>query len=217
MTFAPGGAFTEFSHEFQTICDAGEDYIYVNREKHIAINEEVMSDETLEKLSVSKDDLERVKTAEVGNIFNFGRQKAEDLGLVFTSENGEEVPVWMGSYGVGTTRLIGVLVEKFADEKGLVWPEHVAPFKVHLISLSGGDDSVSGKADMLYEALKLAGVEVLYDDRDVRAGEKFADSDLLGIPHRVIVSGKTESGMYEVVDRQSGETSMLSEQEVLAL
>ena len=110
VTFASGGAFTQFSHEFQTVCEAGEDQIYLNREKNIAINEEVLNDETLAELNVTKEELTLVKTAEVGNIFNFGRQKAADLGLSYKNENGEDVAVWMGSYGIGVTRLLGVLV-----------------------------------------------------------------------------------------------------------
>lgn len=215
VTFASGGAFTQFSHEFQTITEAGEDAIYINREKGIAINEEVMNDETLEKLSVTADELTLVKTAEVGNIFNFGRQKAEDVGLTFKNEDGESLPVWMGSYGLGITRLMGVVVEKFADAKGIVWPESIAPFKIHLVELSGGDTELKDEADGLYNTLKEQGVEVLYDDRDVRAGEKFNDSDLLGMPYRVVVSKKTkEEGKYEVVVRKTGETLFMTEEEL---
>ncbi len=206
VTFASGGAFTQFSHEFQTIVDTGEDVIYINREKDIAINEEVLNDETLKTLGVTRADLEEVKTAEVGNIFNFGRQKSEDLGLHYTNEAGESIPVWMGSYGIGITRLMGLLVEKFSDAKGIVWPDSVAPFAVHVVELSGGDAVVKAKADALYAELSEKGIEVLYDDRDVRAGEKFADSDLIGIPLRVIVSKKgIEAGAFECVWRKSGE------------
>lgn len=215
VTFAAGGAFTEFSHEFQTLTEAGEDVLYINREKNIAINEEVLNDETLTKLGVTRDELEKVKTAEVGNVFNFGRQKAEDLGLNYRNEAGEDVAVWMGSYGVGITRLMGVLVEKFADDKGIVWPKSVAPFQVHLVRL-GEDEAVVKEADALYQELTAAGVEVLYDDRDARAGEKFADSDLIGIPTRVVVSGKTlEAKAYEVVSRANGTTAMQSKSELI--
>ncbi len=217
VTFASGGAFTQFSHEFQTICEAGEDVIYINREKNIAINEEVLNEETLTKLGITRNDLTEVKTAEVGNIFNFGRQKAADLDLSFKSETGEDVPVWMGSYGIGVTRLVGVIVEKFADEKGIVWPESVAPFKVHLVTLNTDDAEMRDWADGLYTSLKKAGIEVLFDDRDVRAGEKFADSDLLGLPYRVVVSKKTRTeGKFEVVTRATGEVRYLNEEELFA-
>jgi prolyl-tRNA synthetase len=206
ITFAAGGAFTKFSHEFQTICDAGEDVVYLHRKKGIAINEEVLNDETLANLGVSRDELEKVTTAEVGNIFNFGQQKATDLGLTVKDSEGKDIPVWMGSYGIGITRLMGVLVEKFSDDKGIVWPASVAPFAVHLVELSGGDKTVKQKADAVYEELAGRGIEVLYDDRDVRAGEKFADSELIGIPLRVVVSKKgIDAGAYECVRRQSGE------------
>ncbi|MCB9818967.1 prolyl-tRNA synthetase [Candidatus Nomurabacteria bacterium] len=217
VTFAAGGAFTKFSHEFQTVCEAGEDITYINKEKGIAINEEVLNDETLKTLGITQDELTATKTAEVGNIFNFGQQKAKDLGLTFKDQNGESVPVWMGSYGIGITRLVGVLVEKFADEKGMVWPESVAPFKVHLVGLNSDDVEVKDFTDGIYVSLKEKGVEVLYDDRDARAGEKFADSDLIGIPYRVVVSRKTkEEGKFEVVTRATGEVRHLTEEELYA-
>lgn len=215
VTFASGGAFTQFSHEFQTITDAGEDTIYINREKNIAINEEVLNDDTLVDLGIKRDQLEVVKTAEVGNIFNFGRQKAEDVGLTFKNEGGENVPVWMGSYGIGITRLMGVIVEKFSDDKGIIWPESVAPYKVHLVELSNGDSNIKDFANGIYDTLSENGVEVLYDDRDARAGEKFNDSDLLGMPYRIVVSKKTqEEGKFEVVERKTGEVTYLSEEEL---
>lgn len=215
VTFAAGGAFTKFSHEFQTACEAGEDITYINKEKGIAINEEVLTDETLRSLGVTKDELVMTKTAEVGNIFNFGQQKAEDLGLTFKDKNGESVPVWMGSYGIGITRLVGVLVEKFADEKGIVWPRSVAPFKVHLVGLNSDDAEVKDFTEGIYASLKEKGVDVLYDDRDLRAGEKFADSDLIGIPYRAVVSRKAkEEGKFEVVTRATGEVRHLTEEEL---
>ncbi len=211
VTFAAGGAFTQFSHEFQTIADAGEDSIYINREKGVAINEEVLNDDTLRSLGVLRSELTEVKTAEVGNIFNFGTQKSKDLGLQYTNEKGEDIPVWLGSYGIGITRLMGLLVEKFADEKGIVWPLSVAPFTLHLIELSGGDEAVKKEADDLYQQLTAKGIEVLYDDRDLRAGEKFADSDLIGIPQRVIVSKKNSAaGTVELVERASGATENIT-------
>lgn len=218
VTFASGGAFTQFSHEFQTIAEAGEDKIFINRAKNIAINEEVLNDETLKTLGVTRDELEEVSTAEVGNIFNFGVQKSEDLGLTYKNEEGKDIPVWMGSYGIGITRLMGLLVEKFADEKGIVWPEAVAPFRVHLVSLANDNQDVVAEADELYRELVEAGVEVLYDDRDARAGEKFADSDLIGIPLRVVVSEKTlAAGKFECVERMSGTTQHHSLSELIGM
>jgi len=210
VTFASGGAFTQFSHEFQTICDAGEDVIYLHRAKNIALNEEVLDDENLAKLGVKREELEAVKTAEVGNIFNFGTQKSEDMDFTFTNEQGERQFVHLGSYGIGITRVMGVIAEKFSDERGLVWPEAVAPFRVYLARL-GMDDNVVAASDELCDKLRSMGIEVLYDDRDARPGEKFADADLLGIPHRVVVSAKTvEQGIFEYKKRTDSESSMLS-------
>jgi prolyl-tRNA synthetase len=216
ITFAAGGAFTKFSHEFQTICETGEDIVYINRQKGIAINEEVLNDETLNSLGVTKEELTRVATAEVGNIFNFGQQKAQDIGLSVKDATGAEMPVWMGSYGIGITRLMGVLVEKFADEKGIVWPVNVAPYKLHLIGLNLEDESIRDWAFGIFDAMVEEGIEVLFDDRiETRAGEKFADSDLIGLPYRVVVSKKTkEEGRFEVVTRKTGEVRFLSEEEL---
>lgn len=217
VTFADGGAFTEFSHEFQTITEAGEDIIYLNREKNIAINEEVLNEDTLTKLGIKRDELEEVKTAEVGNIFNFGTKKAEELGLLYMNEKEEKVPVHMGSYGIGISRAMGVFVEKFSDEKGIVWSESIAPFRVHLVGLNSDDSEIKDYTDGIYTALTKRGIEVLYDDRDVRPGEKFADSDLLGMPYRIVVSKKTkEEEKFEVVERKTGDTRYLSEEELYA-
>ncbi len=216
ITFAAGGAFTKFSHEFQTICEAGEDITYINREKGFAINEEVLNDETLKDLGVSRDELEKVNTAEVGNIFNFGQQKASDLGLSAKDAEGNDTPIWIGSYGIGITRLMGVLVEKFSDEKGIVWPKAVAPFSVHLVMISGGNEDVATEAQRLYEELLEHGIEVLFDDRDLRAGEKFADAELIGIPTRLVVSEKTMAqGGVEVTDRATGTSSFLADSKVI--
>lgn len=185
LTFASGGSFTQFSHEFQTLTEAGEDIVYLDRKKKIAINQEVLTDEVVTQLGLNRDALEAVKTAEVGNIFSFGGTKSEQLGLHFKESDGSVRPVILGSYGIGITRLIGVAVECFADEGGLVWPDSIAPFRVHLLSL-GADV----KALELYQLFLAAGIEVLYDDREMRAGEKFAESDLLGIPYRVVVGSR---------------------------
>lgn len=213
VTFASGGAFTKFSHEFQTICEAGEDYIYLHRGRDLAINEEVV-DEAARELGIDKSELERVKTAEVGNIFNFGTQKSEEMGLVFTGEDGRQHHAYMGSYGIGITRVMGVIVEKFADDKGLVWPEEIAPARVHLVQI--GKESVAA-ADELYDTLQQAGISVLYDDRAARPGEKFADAELLGMPTRVTVSDRLlEAGEWEIVDRRTGEQQRLTTSQLLA-
>ena len=213
VTFASGGAFTKFSHEFQTICDAGEDYIYLHRGKNIAVNEEVL-DDAVKELGIDRSELERVKTAEVGNIFNFGRQKSEEMRLVFTDAEGVEQYAYMGSYGIGITRVMGVIVEKFADDKGLVWPENIAPAKVYLVQIGSQSRAT---ADELYQKLQSAGIETIYDDRDERPGVKFADAELLGIPYRVTVSDRLlDDGKWEVSTRQTGEQRLLTADELLA-
>jgi prolyl-tRNA synthetase len=152
----------------------------------------------------------------VGNIFSFGGMKSEQLGLYFKDETGASKPVVLGSYGIGITRLMGVVVEIFADDKGLVWPTELAPFAVHLVSVTSGNEQVTKEADRLYDQLREAGIEVLYDDRDTRAGEKFADSDLLGIPLRLVVSEKTMAeGAVEVVERASGSSKLVPESGIL--
>jgi len=163
----------------------------------------------LADLGVSRDELEKVKTAEVGNIFNFGTAKCQQLGLTITDERGEMIPVHLGSYGIGITRLMGTIVELFHDADGIMWPESVAPFQLHLISLL--QDSTD-HAEELYKRLVDAGVDVLYDDRDIRPGEKFKDADLIGIPHRVVVSEKTvETEKLEYSHRTATrEKSMIS-------
>lgn len=218
LTFASGGAFTEFSHEFQTLSAVGEDTVYLHRKKKIAINQEVLRDDVLEKLGVRRDELEEVAAVEVGNIFDFGGVKSKQLGLLYANEAGESVPVHLGSYGIGITRLMGVLVETFADDKGLVWPAAVAPYAVHLVALGKrGDDGILRAADALYDDLTRAGVEVLYDDRDVSAGQKFAESDLLGLPVRVVVGKEAaHSGAFEAIDRASGAVEKLDVRALIA-
>lgn len=215
MTFADGGAFTEFSHEFQTICEAGEDEIYINREKNIAINEEVYNQETLKNLGVSENELEKVTTAEVGNIFNFGTQKCEEMDLYFNDEDGKQRPVHLGSYGIGITRIMGVIVEKMSDEKGIVWPEEIAPFKIHLVTF-GKNENIFREAENLYHDLKNAGIEVLFDDRNLGPGQKLNDADLMGMPYRIVVSERAaEHGGVELYHRSTGEVEYLDSDRVV--
>lgn len=210
--FAAGGSFSKYSDEFQTICDAGEDIVHLDRAKKVGVNKEVFTDEVLSDLGLAKDSLEEVKAIEVGNIFKLGTRFSEPLGLTYTAEDGTQKPVIMGCYGIGLGRVMGTIVEALSDEKGIVWPASVAPFAVHLISITGGREDIREEADKLYELLREHNIEVLYDDRDARAGEKFADSDLIGIPTRVIISEKTiTAGGVEVVSRTSGSSAFVSD------
>lgn len=215
LTFASGGAFTQFSHEFQTVCEAGEDTIYLSREKKIAVNKEVLNEDVLKKLGIKRDELEEVKAAEVGNIFDFNVIKSKEMNFKYTDESGKIQFVHLGSYGIGVSRLMGVLVEKFSDDKGIVWPAAVAPAKVYLISV-GDDKKIADEANEVYAQLTEAGIEVLFDDRSVGPGQKFADADLLGIPYRAVVSDKSLSaGGLEYKKRISDDTEIVSVKELL--
>ncbi len=177
--FASGGIFSKFSREFQTISEVGEDTIYVDEAKQLAINKEVYSDEALAELGLNKADLVEKRAVEVGNIFPLGTKYTDALDVFYTDEDGQDKSIIMGCYGIGISRLVGLLAEHFADDKGLVWPASVAPFKIYLARL-GTDDEVVKAADELYNVLTGQGVDVLYDDRDVRPGEKFARRRLTG-------------------------------------
>jgi prolyl-tRNA synthetase len=217
QTFASGGAFSKFSHEFQTLAEAGEDIVYVNTEKKVAVNEEVVDVADLSELGVTRAELEKRSSIEVGNIFSLGTKFSDALDLTFTDESGLQKPVIMGCYGIGPARSMGTVVDLWADEKGIVWPESIAPFALHLVALNTDDAEVRDWADGVYAAFHDRGVEVLYDDRDIRTGEKFADSDLLGIPYRVVVSKKLkEQGRFEVVTRKTGQIRLLTEEELFA-
>jgi len=183
LTEAAGGMFTDrHTHEFQVEAEAGEDTIYVKLGTKEAINKEVFEGDVK--------DFEEKRGIEVGNIFPLGKWFAEKMGVQYTDKDGSRRPIWFGSYGIGPTRVMGALVEVFHDNKGIIWPESVAPFAVQLIVLSA-QDAVLNKSQDIYERLQGAGVEVLFDDTDRSAGEKFADADLIGIPVRLVVSEKT--------------------------
>jgi len=207
LTFASGGMFSKFSHEFQTISDAGEDLIYLNREKGIAVNKEVMQDDILESLGLKRESLEEVKSIEVGNIFKFGTKYSAPLGLVFRDEKGIDQPVIMGAYGIGLGRLMGTVVEVLSDDKGIVWPE-----------IAGKSEKVTAEALKVLKEFESNGFEVLYDDRKVSAGEKLSDSDLLGIPWRVVISEKMiAENKLELKNRKSGEVKVVDLSEVIKM
>jgi prolyl-tRNA synthetase len=216
-TFASGGSFSKYSHEFQTLSPVGEDTIYIHKEKGVAINQEVYTDEVLADLGVKKEELEEVTAVEVGNIFTLGTRFSEPLELTYTNEEGKLQPVFMGSYGIGPSRLMGLIAEHFADDKGLVWPVNIAPATVYLVQI-GTDNDVIDVSQQLYDNLTSLGVTVLWDDRDARPGEKFADADLYGIPYRVVVSQKTiANGEYEVKARSESDAQMLSKEGLVNL
>lgn len=218
LTFASGGMFSKFSHEFQTITSAGEDIIYIDENKGIAINKEVYNDEVIESLGLEKNNLIEKKAVEVGNIFTLGTRFSDALNLKYKTDGVDEKSVFMGSYGIGPGRLMGTVVEALSDDKGIIWPESIAPFKVHLLLL-GNDEKVSKEAISLYEELTKNGVEVLFDDREgASAGEKFADADLIGIPYRIVVSKRSlEDGGFEVKKRTEEKGNIIKKEELFNL
>jgi prolyl-tRNA synthetase len=217
---ASGGDFTHrFSHEFQTVCEAGEDTIYIDKENKISYNQEVVGTEEENIKNFGKDisKLPQAKACEVGNIFPLETKFTKAVGFTYTDENNQKKLVeFMGCYGIGPSRIMGVIVEKFADEKGLVWPKSVAPYHVEVVSLhkENGDDVYNASKD-IYESLSKKG-EVLFDDRDASAGVKLNDADLYGIPVQVIVGGKNlENGEVEIKIRKSGEVEKVKVEEVV--
>lgn len=190
FTYASGGVFSRYSHEFQTLCSVGEDTVYLCEKCRIGINKEIIDDQN-SCANCGNVDLVEKKGIEVGNIFKLGTRFTSAFGFNYLDAEGKEQPIPMGCYGIGPSRVMGTLVEVFHDDKGIMWPESVAPFKYHLLAL-GKEDETFTEAEKIYKNLISQGAEVLYDDRrGVTAGEKFADADLIGLPIRLVVSKKT--------------------------
>lgn len=217
-TYADGGIFTSrFSDEYQMLSDIGEDTIYIDEADKVAVNKEVINDERLAKTGVDKAKLQERRAIEVGNIFPLESKYTDALGVFYSDADGRQQKIIAGCYGIGVSRLVGALAEHFADDKGLVWPESVAPARVYIARL-GGEVEVIKAADELYQDLTDQGIETLYDDRDARPGEKFADADLMGIPHRVVVSAKTVAEeKFEYKKRTENESRLLTQKELFNL
>lgn len=217
LTFASGGTFSKFSHEFQTLTSAGEDTIYIDENKAIAVNQEVFTDDVLETLNLEKDKLVEQKAVEVGNIFSLGTKFSAPFDLTYTDENGENKLVIMGSYGIGLGRLMGTVVETLSDDKGIIWPESIAPFSVHLLVL-GEDMEVRKEANLVYDMLLANKVEVLFDDREgLSPGEKFADADLLGMPMRLVVSNRSiKEGGVEAKKRKAEKGEIVKKEDLIS-
>ncbi len=211
-TKASGGTFSELSQEFQTLTPSGEDAIFVCKKCGHAINKEILEGK---KCPECGGELEEKKAIEVGNIFPLKRSFAETFDLNFTDKDGQKTIVSAGCYGLGISRVMGAIVEVFHDEKGIIWPESVAPYKVHLIGLDLEGESVKREAERIYRLLQAEDIEVLFDDRaDVSAGAKFADADLIGIPYRVVISKKTRDKL-EVKKRSEKDTHFMSFEELI--
>ncbi len=203
-TFASGGIFSKFSHEFQTFSSVGEDTVYYNKDKSLVLNKEVFSKEILSDFGVKEEDFKETTAAEVGNIFKLMFKYSEPLDLKFADEDNIQKTVYMGCYGIGISRLMGIIAENYSDEKGLVWPEEVAPCKYYLVGIG---DTGTTRAEELYSNHNN---EILFDDRDIRVGEKFADSELMGIPYRLVISDKTlKADSAEITNRMTGETKLV--------
>lgn len=206
---ASGGVFSdEFSDEFQVICPTGEDEVWLNHKTKTGFNNEVEGSMTADQ----KKGFEQVRAVEVGNIFHLGTKYPDAFDFKYLSADGSRQPIWMGSYGIGITRLLGVLAELNNDEFGLKLPAQVAPFQVTLLDLT-----TEGKTgEQLYLSLAKAGYEVLYDDREEPAGSKLVEADLIGVPIRLVYSQKTaQEGKVEVKDRRTGEVLLVPIEEVV--
>ncbi len=218
LTFASGGTFSKYSHEFQTISSTGEDTIYIDEKSGIALNKEVLNDEVLSQLNLVKEKLAEHKSIEVGNIFDLKTKYSKPFDLSYTDGKGEKHTVLMGCYGIGLSRLLGTVVEVLSDDKGIIWPESLAPFTIHLLAL-GESEAIRKEADKIYEDLQKNNIEVLFDDRDnVSPGEKFSDADLLGIPLRVVVSVRSlKEGGVEIKKRTEEKGRIISKDELLKI
>ncbi|BFD25143.1 MAG: aminoacyl--tRNA ligase-related protein [Candidatus Parcubacteria bacterium] len=205
LTFAAGGSFSKYSHEFQTFTEAGEDLIYCCDACRLAVNREIIAEQKTCPGCGNADLIER-KAVEVGNIFKLGTAFSKPFNLTYRTADGEEKLVVMGCYGIGLSRVLGAVVEVCHDERGIIWPATIAPFKIHLLSLNQDE-----AAARIYQDLQAAGFEVLFDDRDKGAGEKFAEADLIGCPWRVVVSAKTlAAGGVEVKARSGSKEEIVN-------
>jgi len=223
MTYASGGMFSKYSHEFQTVTPYGEDIIYRVPDSKIAINKEIIGDQEALKDIIpnykpgDEKKLQEEKAIEVGNIFKLGTRFSEAFGMQYTDNTGKLAKIPMGCYGLGPSRLMGTIAECLSDDKGLIWPESVAPYRVGLINLKAGDARTDQLCDDLYAKLRTADASTLYDDRSDSAGAKFADMDLLGIPWHVVIGPRgLEKGVVELKNRASGEKQELSVDSAMA-
>jgi prolyl-tRNA synthetase len=193
ITEASGAGFTkDYTHEFQVIAESGEDEIIYCPNHHFSQNKEVAKLKEGDDCPVCGEKLKKANSIEVGNIFPLGTTYSKAMKAFFKDKDGKEKPIIMGCYGIGTSRLMGTIVEVHHDEKGIIWPSRIAPFQIHFLALSSDKGRVKKAAERTYQDLKKSGMEILYDDREGKsAGEKFADADLIGIPWRLVISEKT--------------------------
>jgi prolyl-tRNA synthetase len=212
VTEASGGAFTEkISYEFMVLTDAGEDDILYCDECDFCVNAEIAKEKEGEKCTrCGKGKLAKARASEVGNVFDLGQKFAKDFDVTYADKEGKKQYPVMGCFGIGISRAMGVIVEKYNDGHGIIWPESVAPFAVHLLALGGAD------GEKAYDSLQKAGIQVLYDDREMSAGEKFAEADLIGIPWRIVISPKLGDKL-EIKRRDEKESRTVDMKEALQL
>lgn len=209
-TFALGGSFSKYSHEFQTVCENGEDMIYICNKCQTALNREVIEADGEVCVECGAKDFTQKKAIEVGNIFKLQDRFSVPFKFSFLDQDEQMKLVLMGCYGIGISRLMGTIAEVYHDEGGLIWPKEIAPFAVHLVSL-GVSDTVKTASEELYVKLQKQGIEVLYDDREESAGAKLKDSDLIGIPVRILISEKTlGANSVEFKSRNKAEAEMIN-------
>lgn len=209
FVYASGGTFAKYSHEFQTETEAGEDEIYVCRSCFTGANREIVEGD-YECPKCKSKDYELKKAIEVGNIFKLKTKFSEPFELEYVDEKDKRQSVIMGCYGIGVQRLMGAVAEVSHDDRGLMWPKSVSPYSVYLVGLGAEKKD----AEEIYEKLKEQGIDVLFDDREVSAGEKFADADLMGIPYRAVISPKTD-GKIELKRRGDEAVEVLGLEEVI--
>jgi prolyl-tRNA synthetase len=217
-TEASGGAFTEkVSYEFEVLTDAGEaPVLYCDKCDYCVNVDDIKTYKLGDECPIChKDNLKSAMASEVGNVFDLGTKYSKAFELSINDSEGNKIFPIMGCYGIGISRTMGVIVEKFNDERGIVWPASIAPFTVHLCSLNTNDETVIKKTDAIYESLTKAGIEVLYDERtDVGAGQKLGEADMIGCPIRAVVSTKT-GDQIEVKMRSEKEAKMMSLEELI--
>jgi prolyl-tRNA synthetase len=206
LTFASGGTFSKYSHEFQTECENGEDVVYLDRKKKIAVNKEVYTDDVIRDLGLNKKNIEEIKAIEVGNIFKQMTKFSAPLDLNYLDSDGTKKPVITGAYGIGPARLMATVVELNHDSKGIIWPKNLAPFQVHMIGLNLENAQTKAKAEEVYKAFKRKWID----------GEKFSDADLIGIPYRLVVSQKT-GNIIELKKRSEEKPELITLEKALKL
>lgn len=220
LTFASGGSFSKYSHEFQTVTDSGEDTIYICELCKVAVNKEIIEEQKICP-ECSNEKLIEKKSIEVGNIFELKNRFSDSFELTYKDQTGKNIPVLMGCYGIGLGRLMGTAIEVCNDTAGILWPKEIAPFSVHLVALNSKNEEmnerISNETEKIYRDLQNKGIDVIYDDRrDASAGEKLKDADLIGVPLRIVISEKTLSQeSVEIKKRSEKEAKMIKIEEIL--